>query len=222
MNLKIRDFDLSVKAAETGRFSGHASLFGIVDSYNERVMPGAFAETIAARKAKGRPFPILWQHKTDSPVGPFDIVEEDSDGLYVEGRLLIDDVAQAREALSLMKAGVVTGMSIGYWTRESSFDEKTGIRSLLRLDLEEISLVTIPALDDARVDSVKRKLANGGLPTVREFEMILREAGFSRSQAATIASHGFKHIARDADDRASNADLSAIVTQIESFSLPRI
>jgi phage head maturation protease len=65
-----------------------------------------------------------------------------------------------------MKAGAVTGLSIGYWVRESSFDEKTGIRTLTKLDLVEVSLVTFPANDDARVEAVKFKLAHGELPNI--------------------------------------------------------
>jgi phage head maturation protease len=81
-----------------------------------------------------------------------------------------------------MKRRTVTGLSIGYWVRESSFDEKTGIRTLTKLDLVEISLVTFPANDDARVEAVKFKLAHGELPTDREMEKYLREAGFSKRE----------------------------------------
>ncbi len=221
MSLKIKDFDLHVKAVrEDGFFSGYGSVFGVVDSYNEIVASGAFTETIADRTAKGRKLPVLWQHRSDMPIGAYDAVREDATGLYVEGKLLVKDVALAREAHALMSAGVVTGLSIGYWTRQSSYDEKTGVRTLTQLDLEEVSLVTFPANDDARVEAVKLKLAHGGLPTLSEFERLLRDAGFSRSQAATVAAHGLKHLLRDEGGPAKSAATSDLVKALEGFSLP--
>jgi uncharacterized protein len=194
-SLKVRDFDLSINSvADGGGFTGYGSVFGVVDSYQEVVAAGAFAESLNDLRAKGRPVPVLWQHRGDTPIGIWDTLVEDDRGLKGEGTLLIADVAQAREAHALMKAKAVSGLSIGYWVRESSFDEKTGIRTLTKLDLVEISLVTFPANDDARIDAVKMKLAHGGLPTLPEFEGLLREAGFSKTQAAVVANRGLKHL----------------------------
>ena len=186
--LKVRDFDLSLKSvADDGTFDGYGSVWGVVDSYQEIVAPGAFTDSLADIAAKGRPVPVLWQHRSDSPIGIWDKLEEDEHGLRGDGSLLIADVAQAREAHALMKRRAVSGLSIGYWVRESSFDEKTGIRTLTKLDLVEISLVTFPANDDARVEAVKFKLAHGQLPTEREYGKFLREAGFSKSRATFLA-----------------------------------
>jgi len=221
--IKVRDFELSLKdVGKNGTFSGYGSVFDVVDAQKERVLPGAFVESIAARKAKGRKFPVLWQHRTENPIGVYEHIEEDSKGLYVEGKLLTEEVGQAREAHALMKSGAVSGLSIGYWTRESSFDEKTGIRSLSRLDLEEISIVTLPSNDEARVDAIKMKLAHGGLPTIREFESILREAGFSKSQAAVIANRGIKALLRDAAEEPANETAAALIERIRGFTLPPI
>ncbi|MER8454318.1 HK97 family phage prohead protease [Mesorhizobium sp. M1428] len=223
MSIKIRDFDLSIKAVkDDGFFSGYGSVFGVVDTYNEVVAPGAFAATLTDRKARNRPVPILWQHRTDSPLGTYSKVEEDDKGLYVEGRLLTADVAKAREAHALMKAGAVTGLSIGFWLRESSYDEKTGVHTLTRVDLEEVSIVTMPANDDARIDAIKMKLAHGGLPTLPEFERLLREAGFSRSQSAVIANRGLKHLLSESADPANAMAASDLVKALQGFSLPPI
>lgn len=193
--MKVRDFDLEVKdVGDDGAFSGYGSVFGVVDTYQEVVAKGAFKESLREIKAKGRPVPVLWQHRADTPIGVWDKLIEDEKGLSGEGHLLIDAVSQAKEAHALLKARAVTGLSIGYWVRNSSYDEKTGIRTLTKLDLVEISLVTFPANDAARVDAVKMKLAHGALPTLPEFEGILREAGFSKTQAAVIANRGLKHL----------------------------
>lgn len=223
MSLKIRDYELDLKSVkDDGFFSGYASVAGVLDSYNEIVGSGAFAETLAERKAKGRKLPILWQHRTSNPLGVYSKVEEDSKGLYVEGNLLTKDVGQAREAHALMKAGAVTGLSIGYWPRESSFDEKTGIRTLTKIDLDEASIVTFPANDEARIDAVKFRLAHGDLPTIKEFERLLRDAGFSRTQSAIIATRGLKHLLSDSGDMATDNASGDLVMALRSFSLPSL
>jgi hypothetical protein len=154
--------------------------------------------------------------------GAYESVKEDERGLFVEGMLLVKDVALAREAFALMKSGVVTGLSIGYWVRESSFDEKTGIRTLTRVDLEEVSVVTMPANDEARIDAIKLKLAHGGLPTLPEFERLLRDSGFSRSQAATVAAYGLETLLRDAEGAANTTATSDLMTALSGFSLPKL
>jgi HK97 family phage prohead protease len=192
---KVRAFDLKVKAVnDDGTFTGYGSVFGVLDSYNEIVAPGAFTESLKEIADSGRALPALWQHRSDSPIGIYTELAEDETGLLVKGTLAREDVVQAREAFALMKLGAVTGLSIGYYVRESSFDEKTGIRTLKKLDLVEVSIVTFPANDAARIDMIKAKLAHGGLPTLPEFENFLREAGFSKTRAAVIASRGLAHL----------------------------
>lgn len=193
--MKSRDFHFQVKAVEKdGFFSGYGSVFGVVDSYREIVAPGAFAASLAERAGKGRKLPILWQHRGDQPLGAYDVAREDDTGLYLEGRLLVEDVTQAREAHALMRAGVLTGLSIGYYVTGESWNEKDRIRTLTAVDLQETSLVTFPANDAARVESVKSRIARGDALTLPEFESFLREAGFSKSQAAAIAGRGYKHL----------------------------
>ncbi|MFV3415307.1 HK97 family phage prohead protease [Pseudomonas sp. NY15436] len=225
-SLKIRDFDLHVKTvSDDGLFSGYGSVFGVVDSYLEIVAPGAFTESLAEIASKGRPVPVLWQHRSDQPVGVWTNLKEDDRGLFGDGKLILDGVPRAIEAHALMKAGAVSGLSIGYYVRESSRDEKTGVRTLTKLDLVEISLVTFPANDDARVDTIKSKLAHGSLPSLPEFEQLLREAGFSKTQAAVIANRGLKHLLRSESegDLADPEMAQALIKQIGSgLQLPSL
>jgi uncharacterized protein len=212
---KIRDFGLSLKAvADDGTFSGYGSVFGVVDSFNEVVAPGAFNASLSSRS---RPVPVLWQHRQDEPIGVYTAIAEDDRGLYVEGMLLTSEVTKAKEAYALLKAGAVSGLSIGYFVRGSSYDEKTGIRTLTALDLEEVSIVTTPANGEARIETVKSLLAKGGMPSIRDLETVLRDAGFSRSQAVAIAKHGFSGL-RD-EGAASHDDLSALIAQVATFKL---
>lgn len=220
--LKVRDFDLTTKAiGDDGTFEGYGSVWGVVDSYGEIVAPGAFTDSLTELAAKGRPVPVLWQHRSGEPIGAWSNLREDDRGLAGTAELLIADVAQAREAHALVKRKVVTGLSIGYWVRESTFDEKTGVRTLTKLDLVEISLVTFPANDDARVEAVKFKLAHGELPTEREMEKYLREVGFSKSRAAGVVAHGLTELRRRESDRepTKNPALKGLSDTLAGFKL---
>ena len=145
---------LTPRADQPGVFSGYASLFGTVDSQGDLVERGAFAPALAAWRAKGRRPAMLWQHDHAEPIGLWTGIEEDATGLRVEGRLLLA-VRAGAEAYEHLKAGTVTGLSIGYQAIESRRDRKTGLRFLSKVNLWEISLVTFPANDEARVAQVK-------------------------------------------------------------------
>lgn len=193
-DLSHKSFAFKATAVDeaAGTFKGYASVFGNVDSYGEVVAAGAFAESLKAIKASGDPLPILWQHKWDTVIGGATELKEDEKGLYTAGELLINDLPESKRAHTLMTKRLVTGISIGYYVEDSSFDEKKGIRTLKKLDLKEYSIVTFPANGLARVDEVKSKLMAGEKPTIRAFEELLREKGFSRKDAEHIAVHGFK------------------------------
>jgi HK97 family phage prohead protease len=91
------------------------------------------------------------------------VVREDAHGLWVKGRLL-PEVARGREAVALIAAGAVDGLSIGYRTRRAERDGK-GRRLLAELELWEVSLVTFPMLPVARVAG-KGAAAAGADPAV--------------------------------------------------------
>ena len=149
---------------------------------------------------KGKFPPVLWNHSTNEPIGVYTKLVEDEKGLYVEGKLLVDDVPKAKSTHALLKAGAIDGLSIGYRTVKSSYNENTDIRELIELDLGEISIVTTPANEKSTVISVKSKLEEGELPTLPEFEKFLRESGFSKSQATAIAGKGLRHLLSESED----------------------
>jgi uncharacterized protein len=141
--------------SEAGVFEGYASVFGVSDSMNDKIAPGAFAETLAIAKKDGRLPPLLWQHDAREPIGAWREMREDAHGLYVKGELFIRDIPRAREAYKLLRENVVTGLSIGYRARKSHHDDESGTRVLTDVDLLEVSMVTFPANDYARVRRVK-------------------------------------------------------------------
>jgi uncharacterized protein len=136
-----------------GTVEGYASLFGEIDQARDMVMRGAFATTLAARGINR--IPMLFQHDPAEPVGVWLELREDHRGLYARGRL-IPEVTRGRELLSLLRAGAIDGLSIGFRTVKGNIDPRTRVRRLLAVDLWEISIVTFPLLAGARVRAVKQ------------------------------------------------------------------
>jgi HK97 family phage prohead protease len=139
-----------------GTVEGYASLFGELDQARDMMMRGAFAETLSARGI--RRVPMLFQHDPSEPVGIWLELREDHRGLFARGRL-IPEVARGRELLSLLRAGAIDGLSIGFRTSKARIDPRTRIRRIYAVDLWEISIVTFPMLTGARVRAVKRSQA---------------------------------------------------------------
>ena len=186
MEIRYIERPFEVKAVQDdGVFEGFGSVFGNVDAYKEVVAPGAFAESLSAWKSAGRLPPVLWQHRSGEPIGPYLEMEEQPVGLWVKGKLLVDDVQRAKEARALMKAKAVNGLSIGFVTREDSYDRVTGIRTLKKVDLWEVSVVTFPANPAAQISSVKSAI--DAIQTLADAEAFLRDVGrLSKSQATAF------------------------------------
>ena len=195
-----KSFNLEIKAVqEDGFFSGYGAVFGNVDWYNDVILHGAFQKSLQRWEEKGKMPPVLWNHNDGEPIGVYTNIYEDEKGLFVEGRLLIDDVPRAKSTHALLKAGAIDGLSIGYKTKKAN-QQTNGIRELIELDLGEISIVTMPANEESLITSVKSKLEDGELPTLPEFEKFLRESGFSKTQATAIAGKGLRHLLSESED----------------------
>jgi len=199
---QLSSFGMQFKSInEDGTFTGYAAVFGNVDYGKDLILPGAFAESLKEIAETGRVVPILWQHNPSEPIGFFESLVEDDYGLLVTGNLLISDVAKAREAFALMKAGIVTGLSIGYGVKIYEIREDDNVRILIKLDLWETSLVTFPMNPAARVAAAKFALRHGELPAPKDFERLLRDAGASKSQATGICNQGLLKVIRSESEK---------------------
>ncbi len=227
MKLKQRQFGFKVKSVtDSGQFAGYGSVFNNADAYRDVVMPGAFAKTLASWKEQDALPPILWQHDSRSPLGPYTMMAEDGKGLYVEGQLLINDVQQAKEAHALLKSKAIRGMSIGYDIPDGGmeYDGKTNVWKLNEIDLWECSIATFPANVEATITQVKTRIIGGELPSIADFEELLRDAaGFSKKQATAIASVGYAKFLNQREAEGGKGSesiaLDDLVAHIEAFKI---
>lgn len=208
MKTKDSGLGLDIKAiGDDGVIEGYASAWDVVDSANEAVVRGAFKTSLANAKRGGRRVKMLHQHNREEVIGVWDEVAEDDTGLRVKGRLLKDVSPLAMTTYGLLREGALDELSIGYREVETKKDpSRPGVLLLKQLDLREVSVVTFGALgQSARIDTVKSILDEGRLPTVREFEEHLRDAGFSKSLAAAIAAKATPHLRGEPEAKADDA-----------------
>ena len=191
------------KEKDKGMFEGYASIFGNKDLGNDVIEKGAFMRSLRRKGAKK--IKMLYQHDTKEPIGVFDKVMEDQNGLYVKGRLAMG-TQKGKEVYELMKMGAIDGLSVGYRvdSKGQSYDDKRKYRVLKEVDLMEISAVTFPMNPRARIQAVKSDM------TVREWEHKLREVGdLSHSESKVAASAVHKALSQREVDK--DADLLSII-----------
>ena len=181
----ILDVECEYKEIETdddGSFEGYASVFNNKDLGNDVIRKGSFLKSI--KKKKPNQIKLLYQHKTDEPIGVIDSIEEDNKGLKIKGRLAMG-TQKGREVYELMKMGALDAMSIGYKMNPDGYkyDDKRKRRVIKEVDLMEISMVTFPMNPKAKITKVKLAEMD-----VRDLEKYLCDAGMSNSVAKHSAS----------------------------------
>lgn len=207
--MKFHDIAFDIKEVRTsGTFAGYGSVYGVIDQGDDIVAQGCFTDSLAEWQNKGRMPALLWQHRASEPIGVYTSIKEDENGLYVEGKLALK-TQQGAEAYELLQMKAISGLSIGFMTREDSFDQKTGVRTIKKADLWECSLVTFPMNDEARIESVK------SIAQINDFksaEHFLRESGgLSRSESTAFVSRIKSLTQRDsADDNEAKQLIEAL------------
>lgn len=205
-NLQFADVPrIEVKADSSGRISGYGAVFGNVDSYKERVLPGAFTKSLADHKARGARIKMLWQHRPDVPIGSWDRAAEDQKGLFVEGQLNLKTAA-GKDAYEHILAGDIDGLSIGYQEKQVE-QNSDGVRDLVELDVYEVSPVTFPANRAAGVTAVKSQA---------EIERMLRDGGLSKQAARLVLAGGWKALSKS--NQVDSAAVSRFAAQIDDIN----
>lgn len=197
-------------------FSGYGAVFDNIDSYDEKIIKGAFKKSISAFKKGSKFVAMLKQHGFDTrdPIGVWQSMSEDDYGLKVTGK--ISGTQDGKDIYTLLSDGAISGLSIGYIPTKVTIDKvgKKEILVLEEIDLHEISIVTFPANTLARISDVKSEVEKK-----RFLENILRDAGlFSKKEAKTIVSKCEEIWRRDDVDNSSElVDVFKLFTQHTNF-----
>jgi uncharacterized protein len=194
--------DLKALGEGMGSFSGYGAVYGNVDRDEEVILPGAFAASLDSFVRDGF---IGVAHDWDDSVATIKSASEDSYGLLIDCEFHGDSESQAQrqKMLERLERGKTVGLSVGFRVLEWGYDEEKEVRTIIRGDLYEVSIVTVPANPLAVVGAAKG--ANGEL-TERGLEHILRDAGIGRGLRRNIISHGLKAALRDAGSNGETID----------------
>ena len=154
-----KTYDLKVKAKDDGTIEGYFSTYDeMPDSYGDIIRPGAFTETFEKRAASGHPFPLCFNHNFSAVIGAVDTVEDTERGPFISAHFL--DTEQAQDVRKMLKSGAIYQFSFAYdvlgWEEPTNEQRKLGIWNILtKLEVFEISVVTVPANQNAIVTDVK-------------------------------------------------------------------
>lgn len=212
-NIVLDNVDLKFAKNDTGAFSGYASVFGGVDSYRDTIMPGAYKSVIERIQAGAARMPKMFiNHKSyELPVGKWLSMEEDDKGLFMFGELT-PGMDEAKTVKAAMQHGTIDGLSIGYGLNRDDVEMVEKDDGVVRIiknvsELYEISIVTYPADDAARVDLSSVKSALDQVESIKDFEDFLREAGgFSKSLATATASRAKRLFSQSESEKSKLPD----------------
>lgn len=218
----VFDFEFKVSGSGNGTFEGYANAFNNVDSVGDIVAVGAFADTLKNFVEEG--FVGGVNHDWDEPIGCIVEAKEDALGLFIKAQF--SSISKAQDTRTLMQERVIKKMSIGYRTKQYEWLDEDGVRAywesvgytptaqdesnmeraikywgevrlIKKANVFEASPVTRAANSEARILTVKNDAR--ALPTERDFEDSLRDAGFSRNEAKAIIASGYRALLRDAE-----------------------
>ena len=189
MGNKTFDIGVSEFKALSGErtFSCYGNVKFNIDHAQDRVMEGAYRDSIAAHKAAGTMPKLFWMHdRWSPPIGVWTKMEEDSKGLYLEGKF--SDTPRGDEIYKLYKDTALDSFSIGYSVQEEKWNSVLQCNDLLKISLKEISAVTFACNEESRLVDIKSKLGEGKVLTKAELRELLESvpAGLSKRQIERI------------------------------------
>jgi HK97 family phage major capsid protein/HK97 family phage prohead protease len=140
---------IEIKAAfevtDAGEITGIAWPFGSADRVGDVIEKGAITSP--------ENLPMLFAHDQTQVIGVWDQIAETNEGLTVKGRMLVDDVERAREVRAMIRSKAISGLSIGFVTKQHKRHAKG--RTITAAHLHEISVVAVPCHPGAQITSIK-------------------------------------------------------------------
>lgn len=151
-------FKLAGEESGPGSFSGYAAHFGSIDRAGERIVKGAFADSLPGFLAAGF---VADNHNWDRRIGYPVKAYEDETGLFVE--CAFHSTGEAQNVRTVLRereaAGLDLGLSIGYKVAPGGSVKAKAALDLTSIKLYEVSPVSVPCNPLARAAGVK-----GGAP----------------------------------------------------------
>lgn len=154
-----------------------------LDSYDDIIAVGAFAASIKDRGVTGpRAVKMLAQHDSRHVIGNWLSLRYEGEQLLCEGQIDLEN-QKGLEYYGHVKKDQVGSLSVGFTTQTRQYDEDTYVRTIIKGDLREISLVTFPANEEAVITQIK----SDDLSKLCELEKLVgKDFGLSRKQSQAL------------------------------------
>jgi HK97 family phage prohead protease len=216
-----------------GSFEGYGAVFDVEHptsswllgpEWKDVIRPGAFKRTLGEHKKLGTRPNMLLMHEPGDVIGVWQSIEEDKDGLLTRGLVSLNaKMPNGAGVHELMKMGALTGESIGFRATKVVLHQEQKLREVVEAAVREVSIVDDPGGPTARITDVKSATQNP-----KFIERILRDAGFSRSEAKKLLAEGLSSLRdvgtdddddqRDVDPALSSTSVADFVSSIRSFA----
>lgn len=219
---------------EEGQIEGYGAAFdtehptsswALDYDWKDTIRSGAFTSSLAEHKKLGTTPLMLYMHERGNIPGAWRTVEEDKTGLRLVGNVAKSAISPSGvPTYELLKMGALNGLSIGFRVKKAELDEDLKVRSILEVELAEISIVDIPGGPTARITDVK----SGDPRNIQFLETILRDAGLSRKEAKAVLAKGFTALRdaaandeptqRDADRSGGSKSPESLASSLRGFA----
>lgn len=154
-NKEYRSVQIDLHPEDDKKLRGYAAVFNSLSEdlggFKEQIMPGAFKRNLDANKdvlALGfHDERVILGRRSAGTL----VLVEDSHGLYVE--ITPPNTTEGRDILEHVRLGNLRHMSFGFYVVEDKIEKNDGeiVRSVLDVELVEVSIVPVPAYVDTEV-----------------------------------------------------------------------
>jgi HK97 family phage prohead protease len=146
---------------KAGEFLARVAVFNNVDRFGDRILPGAFTESLATWKASGAAIPVIYQHAWgEPPIGEVTEAAEDEQGLVVRASLYAEENEIAKKVLHALRRKSLTEFSFAFETKAAGivFENDEAIREIKTLDLVEVGPCLRGVNPETELIAVKSRL----------------------------------------------------------------
>lgn len=213
-----------------GEIEGHASVFGVVDSFGTILDKGAFKRTIRERFPNNK-IKFLFNHNFNQVIGRLTKLREDDKGLNFRG--LFSTIDSAQDVLTLVREEALTDLSIGFRVRKVKIDEEKNEIHFTEVELFDVSVVTLGANPEAEIDSFRNMFPDASpqdIESVRDLvcrlstaEKVIADLQQVQPGTTTVSTAGDNPATiRTFDDIGNDTEVGGTTTNPEIISIPSI
>ena len=194
------------EASPTGVIEARVTTWGAREGADGRkfnYQPEGFMDFANEFAKAEKPLPMFLNHNdAGMPIGQWDELMFDDDGMSAKGRLYLNTSA-GQDAYTVLKESpnMFGGVSVGAYADEARYvngmgeefnmdamdDEQDAYFQITKGGLREISVVMYPNNPEASIQQLEY-FDESGKFQIRAFEKALRDAGFVRKDTATVSS----------------------------------